>query len=146
MIDVGLSIVINRPLNEVFALLSDLEKNLKWRASQEEVTKMSEGPIGVGTTYRTVNHVLSQRMEGESEVTEYELNRKITFISKSGYFPFEVQRSFEAVEGGTRVTFTMKAEPASVIKLAEPLVATMAKRRAGADIANLKDLMEAQAL
>jgi hypothetical protein len=85
-------------------------------------------------------------MEGESEVTEYELNQKVTFVSKSGYFPFEVQRIFEAAEGGTRVTFTMRAEPGGFIKLAEPLVATMAKRRAGADAANLKDLMEAHAL
>ncbi len=146
MIQLEVSIVINRPVEEVFAFLSDLESNLKWRTSQIEAIKTSEGPIGVGTTYRTVNNVLGRRLEGESEVIEYEPNRKVTVKIKSGYFPFVSQRIFEPVEGGTRVRFVGEMEPGGLFKLAEPLVASMAKRRVEADAANLKDMMEARAL
>jgi len=146
MIHAEVSIVINRPLEEVFAFLSDLENNLKWRSGQIEAKKTSVGPIRVGTTYRMVNNVLGRRIEGEGEVTEYEPNRKFTSIGRSGYLPLEAQRVFEPVEGGTRVTFVLKAEPGGFFKLAEPLVATLAKRRVEMDAANLKDMMEAQAL
>ena len=146
MINVEVSTVINRPVDEVFAFLSDLENNLRWRASQIEARKTSEGPIGVGTTYRMVNNVLGRRIEGEGVVTEYEPSRSFTSVSRSGYLPLEAQRIFEPVEGGTRVTFVLRAEPAGFFKIAEPLVAAMARRRIESEAANLKDLMEAGAL
>lgn len=99
MIKVEASIVINRPIEEVFGFLSDMENNLKWRSSQIEIKKTSEGPIGVGTTYRMVNNVLGRRLETEAEVIEYEPNRKFTSKDKSGNFPLVAQRIFEPVEG-----------------------------------------------
>ncbi len=146
MIRFEVSIVINRPLEEVFAFLSNLENNSKWRSGQIEARKTSEGPIGVGTTYRMVNNVLGQRLEGEAEVTEYEPNRKQASTSKSGYFPLAAQRIFERAVGGTRVRFVVEAEPGGIFKVAEPLLASMAKRRVETDAATLKDLMEARAL
>jgi uncharacterized membrane protein len=146
MINVEVSIVINRPVAEVFDFLSNMENNMKWRTSQQEVTKLSEGPIGVGTTYRMVNHVLGRRLETEAEVIEYEPNRKYTTRDKSENLPLKAQRIFEAVEGGTRVTLILQADPSGVFKIAAPLFATMAKRSIESDITNLKDLMEAGAL
>lgn len=137
--------MINRPLDEVFAFLSDLENNLRWRSGMIEAKKTSAGPIGVGTTYRMINNVLGRRIEGEAEVTEYELNRKYATVNRSDP-PIETQRTFEPVKGGTRVSFAVKAELGGFFKLAEPLVASMAKRQVETDAANLKDLMEAHAL
>jgi len=142
MIKVAVSLVINRPVDEVFAFLGDLENNMRWRSSQVEVRKTSKGPIAVGTTYRMVNSVLGRRIEGEGVVTEYEPNRKYTSVSRSGYLPLKAQRVFEPVAGGTRVTLILQAEPAGFFKIAQPLLATMARRRIESDAANLKDLME----
>jgi uncharacterized membrane protein len=146
MINVEVSIVINRPIGEVFDFLSNMENNMKWRTSQQEVKKLSEGPIGVGTTYRMVNHILGRQLETEAVVIEYEPNRKYTTRDKSGNLPLEAQRIFEPVEGGTRVTLKLQADPSGVFKIAAPLFATMAKRSIESDITNLKDLMEAGAL
>jgi hypothetical protein len=92
-----------------------------------------------------VNGAFGQRMEGEAEVTEFEPNRRFVTKNRSGV-AIETERIFEPVEGGTRVTFTVKAELAGFFQLAEPLVAGMGKRRLESDIADLKDLMEAGAL
>jgi uncharacterized membrane protein len=143
MINVEVSTVINQPVGEVFDFLSNMENNMKWRTSQQEVKKLSEGPIGVGTTYRMVNHVLGRQLETKAEVIEYEHNRKFMTSDKSGTLPVEAQRIFEAVEGGTRVTFILRADPSGVFKIAAPLFASMAKRSIESDVANLKDLMEA---
>ena len=139
------SIVINRPLEEVFALLSNPENNPKWQSGIVELRKTSEGPIGVGATYRSVNQFLGRRIEGETEITEYEPNRKYTLKSKLP-FPVEARTTFERVEGGTRINLKTEVEIGGFFKLAEPLVVSMGKRQFEGDLANLKDLMEAHAV
>jgi carbon monoxide dehydrogenase subunit G len=145
MVNMEVSIVINRPLDEVFASLADLESNVKWRSGTVEAQQTSTGPIGVGTTYRMVNSVFGRRLEGEAEVTEFEPNRKFVTKTRSGY-SIEAERIFEPVEGGTRVTFVVKADLAGFFQLAEPLVAGMGKRRLEGDVADLKDLIESGVL
>jgi uncharacterized protein YndB with AHSA1/START domain len=140
------STVINRPLEEVFAVLSNVENNPKWASAFLEAKKTSDGPIGVGTTWRGVGKVLGQRIETELECTEYEPNRKSAQKSKSKPFPSEVRQTFEPVEGGTRVGVVLQAEPGGFFKLAEPLVNSMLKRGIETDLASLKDMMEAHAL
>jgi uncharacterized membrane protein len=146
MAKLEMSIVINRPVEEVFALLSNPENSPKWSSGSVEVKKTSAGPIGVGTTYRSVRTFLGRRIEGENEFTEYEPNRRYATKSKSGPVPMEGRVTFERVDGGTRVTGTMVGDPGGFFKLAEPLLVSMVKRQFEADLANLKDLMEAHAL
>lgn len=141
-----ISTVIKRPTEEVFAVMSNAENILKWQSGTIEAEKTSDGPIGVGTTWRSVSRFLGRRIESESEFTEYELNRKLGFKSKSGPIQFEVRMTFERVEGGTRINTKFEAEIGGFFKLAEPLVVSMGKRQLEGDLANLKDLMEAHAL
>ena len=146
MVKLETSNVINRPIEEVFALLSNAENDPKWQSGIIESKKTSDGPVGVGTTWRRVSQLIGRRIESESEITEYELNRKYTVKSKSGPFPFEGRTTFERVEGGTRINLKGEAEIGGFFKLAEPLVVGMVKRQFEGDNANLKDLMEAHAL
>jgi len=111
-----------------------------------EAKQTSPDPIGVGTTGRFVGKILGRRIETESEVTEFEANRKFAWRSKSGPFPLQGAVSFEPIEGGTRVNTTITGEPGGFFKLAEPLLIGIAKRQFQSDLDNLKDLMEANAL
>ena len=142
---IELTTVIKRPIEEVFEFLSNAENNPKWDLDFVEAKKTSEGPIGVGTTWRFVQKVFGQRLESKAEVTEYEPNWKSTLESKSP-FPMKGQFTFESVEGATQVTFKVEVEPGGFFKLAEPLLATMMKRQGEADFANLKAVMEADAV
>jgi len=141
MFQVKVSIVINRPLEEVFVFLSNLENNMKWRSGMIKAEKISEGPIGVGTTYRVINNFFGRRAEGEAVVTEYELNWKYATMNKSG-LRIKTQRMFEPVEGGTRVTFSVETQLGAFFKLAEPLLASIGKRRLEADATTVKKLIE----
>jgi uncharacterized membrane protein len=140
------STVINRPIEEVFAFLSNPENSSKWHLRGNEVKMTSQGPIGVGTTYRSVRTFLGRRIESETGFTEYEPNRKITLKSKRGPMPTKSQWTFDSVAGGTRVDLTIEGEPGGFFKVVEPLLVSTAKRQLEADFANLKDLMEAHAL
>lgn len=139
------SVVINRPIEGVFAFVSDIEKLPQWAAEIVEVKIVSEGPVGVGTTFSDVVKEFGRRIEATLEVTEYEPNSKLTFKAIAGPIPVEVRHIFEAVEGGTKVTLVQKAEVGGFFKLAEPLLARMAQRQTETDLSNLKNLLEAGA-
>jgi uncharacterized protein YndB with AHSA1/START domain len=146
MAKADVSTTIKRPVEDVFAVLSNPETSPKWSSSSLESTKTSDGPIGVGTTTRAVSKFLGRRIETEMETTEFEPNQRFASRSKSGPFPIQATVTFERVEEGTRVNATIEAEPGGFFKLAEPLIVSIAKRQFQADFDNLKDLMEANAL
>src|SRR5215212_8073223 len=146
MARIEISTVINRPVEEVFGVLSNEEHRPKWSSTTIEVTKTSAGPIGVGTTWRTVDRIFGRRMERESVVTEYEPNRKITQKSTSGPVPFEVRFIYKPTAGGTRVIVIAEAQPSGLFKLAGPLFMRLRKRQFARDLANLKAMIEAHAV
>ena len=137
------SFVINRPIDEVFAFTTNQENQPKWQSRVQEKKKTSDGPIGVGTTWRGVGKFLGRRLEVSTVVTEYELNRTYAGRSTSGPFPIEARQSYEPVEGGTRVTFMISAQPGGFFKVAEPVLLNLYKRQAEAELATLKEFMEA---
>jgi uncharacterized membrane protein len=143
---VEMSILINRPVEDVFAFLSNFENNPKWQSSSVEARKISEGPLGVGTTYQAITTMLGRRINSEQEITEYEPNRLVSRKTKSGPFPFEVHVKFERAGGGTQINAAIDGEPRGFFKLAEPLLERAVKRQFDSDLANLKDMMEAGAI
>ena len=142
MPEIKMSIAINRPLEEVFAFISNFENNLKWQSTLVEAKKISEGSRGVGTTYQAVTTILGRRINTEQEITEYEPNRKVARKTKSGPFPFEVEVEFERTKSGTRVNAAVDGEPLGFFKLADSLLERAIKRQFESDLANLKDMME----
>jgi uncharacterized membrane protein len=145
MAKVEVGVVINRPIEEVFAFAANIENNAEWQSGVLEAQVTSEGPIGVGTTYRYVTQLLGRRIEADGEIIEYEPNRKYSFESTSGPFPIEGELTCEAAEGGTKVTLAVEADIDGFFKMAEPLVVRTIKKQFEADVGNLKELLEAQA-
>lgn len=145
MIRAEVSTTIKRPVEDVFAMMSDASHNPEWLSGVTEMTKTSNGPIGVGTTWHGVGKFLGRRMEADTSYTEFEPNHKYAFKSTTP-FPMTVAFSFEPVAGGTRVDQVVDAEPGGFFKLAGPLLVTAAKRQFKNDLDNFRDLMEGGAL
>jgi len=73
MLEFENTIRIDRPIAEVFAFLSDLENIPKWNYYVLEVTKLSNGPIGIGTMY----HQVRKTDEQDFRITELDQNHKM---------------------------------------------------------------------
>ncbi len=144
MIKIEESIVVNRPIEEVFAYIADTEKMPQWAAEVVDAKKTSEGPVGVGTTLTVAVKVLGRRVENTHEVTMFVPNSKFAFKTTSGPIPSVATETVEAVEGGTRFSIVAEAEPGGFFKLAEPIVERMIQRQWGTNIVNLKELLESQ--
>ncbi|HZD01979.1 MAG TPA: SRPBCC family protein [Actinomycetes bacterium] len=70
------TVIIRRPVTDVFAFLADFENLPKWNYAIAETRKVSAGPVGVGTTYRQTRSVPSRSEEG-FEVTAFEPARQL---------------------------------------------------------------------
>ena len=152
------SLVINRPIDKVFAYLADIAKGMEWQSELLEVQQTSSGPVGIGTDLKEVRRVLGQNMETSFTITDYEPESKLGFKSTSGPIPMRAYYSLDRVtregvrgeairpEGSgdaTRVTMTVEAEMTGIFKMTEPLAVHSAKRQMDADIAKLKAILEA---
>ncbi len=138
------SVVINRPVAEVFAYVADLNTHAKWQDGLVEAKQTSSGPTGVGSTYRYITQIAGQKVETAGEVTEYAANQKYAFKSTSGPFPLKGGFAFESAPGGTHVRFFAAAEPGGFFKLAEPILAGTLQKQMETSLGNLKKFLEAR--
>ena len=145
MIEIKNSLQINRPVEDVFAFVANIENLPLWAGPVTEAKQTSEGPVGAGTTQTQIAQFLGRRIESSQEVTEYELNKKLSTKTTSGPLPIEVSYTFEPVAGGTMMHLEGNVDAGGVFKLGEPIVGRMLKRQTDADAETLKELLEAQA-
>jgi uncharacterized membrane protein len=142
-----LSIVIERPIKEVFVVLTNLENDVEWHRAFVEVRNTSDGSLGVDARFLVYEGALGQRTIGsEYEVTEYEPNRTAAWKTVSGPLLLTFWRTFERVDGGTRFTARYEGEPRGFLKLVCPLLTRVVKRQQAGDMRNRKELMEVRAL
>jgi uncharacterized protein YndB with AHSA1/START domain len=140
------SVIINRPIEEVFSYVTDYDTHIQWQSGLVEAGITSQGPLGVGSHYSYVTQMLGRRLETAGEITEHEPPNRHLWKATSGPLPeFQGGFIFEAVNGGTKVTMRAEGEPGGFFKLAEPIAMRMVRRQLGASLDNLKDLLESEA-
>nr|MBA2601148.1 SRPBCC family protein [Actinomycetota bacterium] len=145
MISFEFTEVVDRPVEEVFAYLTDAKKLPEWQSMVSESRQDSPGPMGVGTRVTNVRNFLGRRIESEAEVTAYESPTRFDVRVVSGPVPFQISHTLEPREATTAVKVEAQGEPGAFFKLAEPLVGRQAERQFKSDFATLKDLLESRA-
>jgi len=139
---VEMSVILRRPVREVFQYLANLENDAAWRREWVEARNCSDGSLGVGATFCLVGKSLGKRFQVEYQVTAYDVDRTAAWQTLSGPLPLAFQRTFEpAADGGTRVTFRYDMEPSGLLKLAGPLLARVGKRQLEGDLPRLRELL-----
>jgi uncharacterized protein YndB with AHSA1/START domain len=138
------TVVIRRPPEDVFRFLAELENIPKWNYVIIETHKTSEGPVGVGTTYRQVRS-LPSRSEEAFEVTEFEPERRLAIRGGLGPLHGTMSYTLEPIDGGTRLTNAADLEGRGVLRIAAPLATGRIREAVAANLGVLKELLEARA-
>ena len=127
MITVSESIIIERPLSEVFAATADPFVQLKWDPKGlKSVEKVTPGPLEKGARFRGQ---IAGFGTVEYEFSEYEVDRRFEHRS---FLPIGEGRhvfEFESVEDKTRITQTMYIKPKFLLGLLSPLMRRMMSKR-----------------
>ena len=142
MLAIQITTFINRPSEEVFAYISNFEKNPEWQGGMQEARFTSEPPLRVGSTYTQIASFLGRRVESTFEVIAYEPGRMVKATSTSGSFPITFTRMVADSEAGTEVSALIEGDASGFFKLAEPILKWIVQRSIAADYANLKKILE----
>jgi uncharacterized protein YndB with AHSA1/START domain len=141
MITVEKSVIINRPVAEVFSFVTNEENTTKWQAGVEST--QDEGPSNqVGSRYTEVRKFMGREMKTTLELTAFEPNAKWGAKVVKGPVPYEAVSTFEAVDGGTKVTTRVEGEPTGFFKVAEGMVSGQLEKSLEEDFQRLKALLE----
>jgi uncharacterized protein YndB with AHSA1/START domain len=135
------TVMIARPIEDVFAFLSDLENIPKWNYAIVETRKISEGPVGVGTTYHQVRSV-PRRSEERLEITTYNPPRQLQIRGQLGPFASRLIYALDAIPEGTRVTNTVELELGGPGRLLERVAVPRVREAVAANLRKLKELLE----
>jgi uncharacterized protein YndB with AHSA1/START domain len=114
------TVVIRRSADDVFDFLAQFENVPKWNYAITETRKTSEGPVGVGTTYRQLRS-LPSRSEETFEVTEFEPTQRLAIYASLGPFEGTLTYELEPIDAGTRLTNTADLESHGLFKVAAPI-------------------------
>jgi uncharacterized membrane protein len=71
------SVVINRPVETVFAYVANLENLKQWQSGLIESRPITPGKTGVGSKVPVVRQLLGQKLEGVAEVVAFEPDRVV---------------------------------------------------------------------
>jgi uncharacterized protein YndB with AHSA1/START domain len=141
MIKVEKSVIIHKPVEEVFHFVTAEGNYTKWQAGVQEV--LDQGPRNtVGSQYIEVRKFMGQEMRTTLEMTEFVPNTRFETKVVKGPVPYVASMTFESVDGGTKVTICVDGEPKGFFKLAEGMVASQLDKSLAEDASKLKEILE----
>ena len=138
---------INRTPHDVFAFVSDYERDPRWRSEVLEMTYPSPGSMGIGRLALEKSRVFGRQIETVTEVTEYEPDMKIVSRSISGLTPVISYRWVAPDGAGTRFTYRLEVDlsKAWFFRLLRPVLMPLYKKTIASYLARLKQILENEA-
>ncbi|HZS79434.1 MAG TPA: SRPBCC family protein [Ktedonobacteraceae bacterium] len=141
------SIVIERPIEEVFDFVTDPTTTSLWQPNLAQSEIITPGPMQVGTAIREVRRIGKAEKSAVWEVTEYEPPHKRAYVYTQSFGPITQSgiTIFEATEKGTLVQFTAYVKTRFPLNLLMPLLVGLMRKQNEKNFALLKQLLESQA-
>ena len=109
------AININRPEDQVFKCMTQLDNTHQFMDEVVASRKVTDGPVGLGTLLTESVKWGPTRADLTWEITAFEANRLCTFEGDTSFGRTQVSYMFEENEGGTRVTAEVSAQLTGVI-------------------------------
>ena len=136
------SVEILRPIEDVFAVLTDVTLTGRWYPARVEEWWTTPPPHGIGSVRRARVMVLGRASENDAVVTRHDPPRLAAMRGLSSSAPFDITLTFEPIEGGTRVDVDSTFRLRGLMRLVGPLFVGPYERGWDRGLANLKRMME----
>lgn len=136
------SVVINRPVETVFAYVANLENLKQWQSGLIESRPITTGQTGVGSKVAVVRQLLGQKLEGVAEVIAFEPDRVVAVRVTAGPMSITATNTFEALGNNTKLTSAGELDMEGLLKMAGPLAAGGVKKQMEENLDKLKVILE----
>ena len=142
MLTLEKTVIIDRPQQEVFDFVSDPANDARYRGGARSAEWSSEGPVGVGSTMRSVDRFMGRDMETVSRITAWDPPHRYAFETVGGPFPARYTLTFEPMGDGTRLTSRGEIGFKGIFRVVEWVFGGQIKAQAETDFETLKGLLE----
>jgi uncharacterized protein YndB with AHSA1/START domain len=136
------TVVVNKPIAEVFAYLADGNNEPAWRPGVTDVSHVPDTGTGFGATFKqSMKGPGGRAIPGDYRITRYEPPTRLDFDVIAG--PARPTGRFDLQETGpdsTEVTFTLDLTPRGLMVLLTPVINKQVRAEAD-NIANLPHAM-----
>ncbi len=142
MIKVEKSVIIKKPVEEVFAYSQNKENYSKWQGEGSSM-QMVEGPDNVvGSRYLEIFKFLGQEMKNTMEITAFKENEIWAAKVIKGPVPYEATMTYTKLPESTKLIIVIEGEPKGFFKLAESIVASSVEKDMEESLNRLKSILE----
>ncbi len=145
MITFDTSARIGRPIEDVFAFVSDPLQFPRWNSAVHTVHLTSGATGELGSTYSMGRELPAGRVENELEVFACSRPSEFGIRTTSGPTPFVYRYRFSSERGATVVRLDARMELPGIAAALGPLAARGVRRGVDANFAALKRTLEQEA-
>jgi uncharacterized membrane protein len=132
-----LEVTIYRPADVVFGYVTDIRNVPEWQESAVLAEWLEQG-----RRFRERRHFMGREADLELEVVAVEPGRRFDVRAVNAPVKFEIQHSFQQVDGGTRVHVHGEAKLGGALRLAAGMARRQAEHQFRRDFQRLKELLE----
>lgn len=140
------TVVIDRPIEEVFAFVADGENDPKFSPRVQEIGKTTDGPPGVGAVYESTVKDAGMTTKRRFELTEFAPPTRIRWAERSKNIVTASEGGYDLEPAGdraTKLTIHNVLEGHGLGKLIAPLALRSARNDADAFANRIKAAVEA---
>ena len=142
-----LGVSIARPVEDVFAVLSEVRNVPRWSANTIEEQLITPGPMRRGSRRRAViKGILGRRMVNEAEMVEFEPNRRMVVMVTGSPVPVRIDINLRDEGVATRLYWRAEFTPRGPMRPFGQLLALFYRLAFQKDLDRLKTLMERREL
>jgi carbon monoxide dehydrogenase subunit G len=122
MIEINGEIVVERPVEAVFAFVSDPTNTPRYQPDIVSSRVETPGPVRQGTRFKETMKMGPWKLDSSCEVVEHERPRLVTFAGTGRTLHYRCQFKFEPVPQGTRIRIAGTAQLRGWWRLMEPMM------------------------
>jgi len=143
MVHLAGSIVIERPIEEVFDFVADERNEPKYNSALLRSEKVTDGPIGLGTKFSASHKQGRRALDMDIQLTGYERPTRLASTTRMSMFDTEGELTFEPVRtGSTTLRWEWDLHFKGAAKLLAPVAGLIGRRSERACWEGLKRHLE----
>jgi uncharacterized membrane protein len=148
MREIETTIVIERPVESVFDYVVRPANWPTWSSTVIAVRAVEAGPLHASARFTVTAKLLGREFDSDEVVTDFEPGKLLAYTTVSGPMPASWTWRFEEVPEGTRLVQMAVGDDdraGRFFSIAWPIIERVFRRQVAAELATLKDVLEAQA-
>jgi uncharacterized protein YndB with AHSA1/START domain len=136
-------ITIGRPIEVVFDYVADQTNEPTYNPSMVRAEKVTEGPIGKGTRFRSMVRSAGRNADMLIEFTGYDRPRLLASTTTMEQADIDYTLAFEADAAGTRMRWSGDVRPKGAFRLLSPWITRLGRRQEQRIWQSMKSHLEA---